>query len=273
MSSTIDVGALKKGVRAALKHMAKNPGKPAPDVKADYHQILAAAGMISDIFLREFQQQTLRAVRKTFEGDDPSPGCLKAADGPFTKVDEGVQGCTWLTKDKKRIFKVGKVSLRESHGLTRKYEEARMEFAITKAAGDLRIGPKVHDAYFCCDQGKDQCYYVILMDFVPGKSLWKWHKTASPAKRTAMRKKLLNLVRSLNDAGIEHADLHAENVIVSGESEHPVIIDYGMASWTKLERAKDRLSIDRFFSDTTTLQDTMEHVAKLMIHSGDIKIK
>lgn len=271
--ATIDVKALKKGVREALKHMSDHPGEPAPDTRADYGQILAASGMISDIFKREFQAHMLREVRKTFEGDEPTPGCLKASDGPFTAVGKGVQGSTWLTKDKKRLFKVGKVGLREEHGLTRKFEEARTEFAISEAAGDLGFGPKVHDAYFCCDEYQNDCYYVILMDYVPGKSLWEWHRKASPSKREAMRKEVLDMVHRLNDAGIEHADLHAENVIVSSETGRPIIIDYGMASWARAERVKDELSINRFFSETSTLQDTAEYVAKILIQKGLIKIK
>jgi tRNA A-37 threonylcarbamoyl transferase component Bud32 len=270
--ATIDIKSLRKAVVAAIKDMNERPGAPAPRVSANHDQVSAASGLIFREFEKEFQAIMLRDVRRYFAGDSPSPGCLKRSDGPFTKIGDGVQGCAWLSKDKKRAFKIGRVGLRDELDITRKFEEARSEFAIAEAAGELGVGPKVHDAYFCCDEYRDKCYYVISMDYVPGKSLYEWHKGASAAKREAMRRKLLAVVRKMGAAGIEHADLHAENVIVARGSGEPVVIDYGMASWAGAERVKDELFVNRFFSDTTSLKDAAYHVAKVLIHNKTIKV-
>ena len=268
--ATIDLRALKKAIGPAIKKMNESLGAPAPKVAASHEQILAVAGMVTYEFNKQFQQSMLREVRTFFSGKHPSR-CLDAADGPFKKLGEGVQGTVWLTKDRKRAFKIGYIGLRDDHGISRKFEETRTEFAITEAAAGLGIGPKVIDTYFCCNDTHDHCYYVLGMEFVPGKSLWEWSKKASAASKEEMRQKLLKLVRRLNDAGIEHADLHANNVIVSEQTGEPVIIDYGMASWAKAERLKDKLSINRFFSDTTTLADAAYYVARILISDGIVK--
>lgn len=270
MPSTIDTKGLRAAVALAVRRMNRSPGAPAPKVAATHDQILAVSGMIDAVFRREYQASMLKDVQR-HSADGSMVGCITPGAGKLKFLGEGVQGCVWRSQDGKKAFKIGKVGLREEHGLTRKFEEARAEHAISTAAGKAGIGPKTLDFYFCCPDDS-QCYYVLVMEFVAGKSLYEWHKTASVVKRADMRKRVLEVVKKLSAAGIEHADLHANNVVVTAAGA-PVVLDFGRASWAREERVKDRLSVDRFFSDTDTMADACYYAATLLIKSGAVVVK
>lgn len=270
-AATIDLKALRKAIASAIKGM--RPGQPAPRVSATPEQIKHVVDLTRRAFLKEYQAAELRTVAKHFgEGMSAEDGCLKATDGPFTKVAEGVYGSAWLTKDKTRIFKIGKVYLVDDvgHSVTESFDNARREFAIGRKAADLGVGPKVHDSYFCCSTD-DACYFVIVMDNVAGVTLKKWLKSASKSERENMRGAILDKVAVLNEAGIEHADLHSKNVLVTSDG-NPYIIDYGLASWASYERKWDVDMVNRTFSDTVNLDDVAYYVATVLIFRGDVKI-
>jgi len=213
-AATIDFKALRKAVAAAIRGM--KPGEPAPKARATADQLKHLHSLLWPSVRREYEANELRTVARHFDARKTTPegGCLKAADGPFTKVASGAYGTTWRTKDCTRIFKLSRVDLIDDpgHPVTEMFDAARREFEVGKLAGDLGVGPAVHDAYFCCSTA-EACYYVIVMDAVPGVTLRQWLKTAAPAARERMRAKLLTAVARLNAASVEHSDLHSKNVI------------------------------------------------------------
>lgn len=64
--------------------------------------------------------------------------------------------------------------------------------------------------------------YVLIMEFIPGKSLASIEKPTQPMKRMFEQ-----AVLSIWAAGVVHADLHFNNVII--QPGRVVIIDFGMA--------------------------------------------
>ena len=271
-AAQLDMKALRKAVAAAIKGM--KPGVPppkTPGVRSD--DVDAVVHLIYGTVLKEYQAHELKDVARHFDASKTTPdgGCLKASDGPFAKVGEGVYGSTWLTKDKTRIFKLSKVNLVDDpgHPVTESYDNARREFEVGKVAAKLGIAPRMHEAYFCCGSN-DVCYHVIVMDAVSGTTLKKWLKAASAKQRASMRVKLLAAVAKLNAAGVEHSDLHSKNVMVTPEHE-PVLIDFGLASWAD-DRRRDVDMINRTFSDTVGIDDITRHVAAVLISNGTIKV-
>ncbi len=109
------------------------------------------------------------------------------------------------------------------------------------------------------------------MDAVQGVTLAKWLRGASKPARLAMRARILEAVAKLHAAGVEHGDLHSENVIVTADGA-PVLIDFGWATWTR-DRRRDVDMVDRTFSGTVTLDDVRAYVATVLIANGTVRVK
>jgi len=273
MAASLDFDGLRRAVRAAIAAIRPGRAPPAtPGVSEE--QLKDVSGLIWRVFKEEYQLHAIGKIAASYDETKtrPVPGCVLRESGPFRKIGEGSYGAVWVTGDRRRAIKVGEVALaeKEGHAVLEQMEAARHEFAIARLAGELGVGPVVYDAYFCCSV-QSTCHYVIVMDALPGRSLTQWLASAGVGRREAMRKQVLDLVAKLSGAGVEHTDLHSDNVIVLPD-DRAFIIDYGLATWTGTDRRADVEAVNRTFSETFTLEETARHVAAVLVAKGAIKL-
>lgn len=278
--ATISSNKITKAVTSVLTDMmGPKRGSLAPDVSASWQQIRDASALIQPTVWSVYQKLVAKQIKVDIDAsDEPAMACLKGHHlKPYKVLGEGVHGTVWLTKstdgkhkEVESVVKVGNVELDNHPTVTRHYDRARREFAISKAAGELGVSPKVFDSFFCC-ANDDSCYYVIVMEYVPGVDLRTWKNRATPENIENMRLKMLEKTRILREAGIEHFDLHEGNVIVT-PYEEPVIIDFSLAQWINVsDFDDDEDSVQRIFSKTQTLDQIVKYVAKHLIHKNVIK--
>ncbi|ATB27308.1 serine/threonine protein kinase [Melittangium boletus] len=75
-------------------------------------------------------------------------------------------------------------------------------------------------------------YLVLVMEYVPGMTLYGWAREHNPCAREVVEK-LLPLVRSLRGLhaqGVFHRDLKGDNVLVRETDGAPVLVDFGAGS-------------------------------------------
>ncbi|WP_309892688.1 protein kinase domain-containing protein [Archangium sp.] len=72
----------------------------------------------------------------------------------------------------------------------------------------------------------------IVMEFVPGDTLWTFAYTQNPSARKATRIILDTALTlgAVHTAGVFHRDVKPENIIIRGVSERPILIDFGIGS-------------------------------------------
>jgi len=72
----------------------------------------------------------------------------------------------------------------------------------------------------------------IVMDFVPGDTLWTFAYNRNPSARKATRI-ILDAALTLGEvhaAGVFHRDVKPDNILIRGASERPILIDFGIGS-------------------------------------------
>jgi hypothetical protein len=119
-----------------------------------------------------------------------------------------------------------------------KYINFLNEIEMSKRAGEINVGPKIHDTYVCVNDEDSSCYGIIYMEYVNGMTLNDYlHTFKRNNQKEHVRKLLENKIFKLNNIGIMHNDLHADNVILLLDEDNNVtdlrIIDYGFAQYIK----------------------------------------
>jgi len=74
----------------------------------------------------------------------------------------------------------------------------------------------------------------IVTDFVPGRTLEEFAEVENPSARRSARI-LLEAALTLGEVhlqGVFHRDLKPENIIIQGQNERPVLIDFGVGTYT-----------------------------------------
>jgi serine/threonine-protein kinase len=72
----------------------------------------------------------------------------------------------------------------------------------------------------------------IVMEYVPGDTLWAFAYKQNPSARKATRI-ILDAALTLGEvhaAGVFHRDVKPDNILIRGESERPILIDFGIGS-------------------------------------------
>ncbi|ATB34777.1 hypothetical protein CYFUS_000184 [Cystobacter fuscus] len=72
----------------------------------------------------------------------------------------------------------------------------------------------------------------IVMEYVPGATLWAFAYKQNPSARKATRI-ILDAALTLGEvhaAGVFHRDVKPDNILIRGESERPILIDFGIGS-------------------------------------------
>jgi tRNA A-37 threonylcarbamoyl transferase component Bud32 len=167
------------------------------------------------------------------------------------------------------------------------------EVKVATLAGDIGVGPQVHDA-FVCVRG-DIPYGVTVMDFVDGGiKLSEWRTVASKADVIAAEKLVVAKLAKLHATGVIHGDLNAGNVmVVPKQPKQPKkgktkevgprgvsdvwIIDYGFSMQVS---DSDEWKADREKRDLYELKNLVEerkdtkreNIARRLVVNGYIKL-
>jgi tRNA A-37 threonylcarbamoyl transferase component Bud32 len=147
-----------------------------------------------------------------------------------------------------KFVKIGKVPTKQLRSKKLKRTEhlrslysVKKEIRIQKQAAELGIAPRVFGEFECED------YYIFIMEMIPKSyiSLRDFEKKYGKSGLKSIMPMVYNAIKLLNDDDIEHNDLHKGNIMVDKETNHVLIIDYGMAEikrgikFDEVERFKD----------------------------------
>lgn len=106
-------------------------------------------------------------------------------------------------------------------------ERLKIVTKIGKRAGDLKIGPKMYDAFVTIGENGN-VQIIKIFEIIDGKP-WAEVQWKTPKMQRAALDKLDGLIHKMNKAGIIHHDLHTNNVMV-GTNGSVYIIDFDLAT-------------------------------------------
>jgi serine/threonine protein kinase len=228
--------------------------------------------ILTPVVQSAYMQHFVGEIREKFQGHDEIPDCLSAFGGnDAVKLSAGQDGVVYKLPDG-TIAKLTLLRTHVDHPIPDPYmASAKYEVDIATRAGKLGVAPKVRDSFFCCSSRR--CYSVIIMDMINGPTLTRWSRNASTDEQDAMMQKLTASLKKLHAAGIVHADLHSNNVMV-GEDGEPLIIDFGRSFFMKEEGVRDIASIARTFHHTPgALDELVELVLLDLVDMHKIRIR
>ena len=108
------------------------------------------------------------------------------------------------------------------------------EASIAKKMGELNIGPKIHDVYYCISNGIIKYYFV--MDYMNQGTLNGYTEKNKITKLPNEHiKQIMNKIHKMHKHGIIHDDLHMNNILVNkknGKIEF-YIADFGLSKSLK----------------------------------------
>lgn len=146
------------------------------------------------------------------------------------------------------------------------------EVMISKKAGELGVGPRIQDYYYCGP--KKALRGIIVMDKIDHTyRSYIAKQTAAEKKRVALA--LAEKLLRLHDANIVHRDVHDRQILISSSGE-PFFIDYGLSHiWRNgklpfIMRALDISSFDYYMPkyikqhSTKVFNERMREVQKDM---------
>ena len=178
---------------------------------------------------KTWQSHGIRVVKTNLQ-EDLHQQCI-GNEKKLVKIGEGFFGTAYAMEreGQKLVVKIEKLKDSRLQNLGDFIESIR----ATQTAGELGIGPKVHESYVCL-QGRAH-HFVIVMDNIKGPTWDKFAEIAAPAEMTKAAKILKEKMIKLNKAGIHHRDLiNPKNIIVvlqSGKVINVVPIDYGISEF------------------------------------------
>lgn len=118
----------------------------------------------------------------------------------------------------------------------------KKEVEIQKMAYKYGFAPDIQDEAMC------ENYYIFIMDLLTSFVTWKeYKKTNSKENIEIMKKKIVKRIKELNSIGIEHFDLHSDNIIIRNKVPEIMFIDYGLAELNDPKEIYDES--ERFLND------------------------
>jgi tRNA A-37 threonylcarbamoyl transferase component Bud32 len=183
--------------------------------------------------------------------------CIKAEYNIKNKVEEsgsGAFGDVIKTKGKKYTYAVKVINIDKDEdnpwdnpwdrGMD-KLTEIETEAEITRKMGEIGIGPKLFDVYYCNNDGKPKYYFVL--EYMNQGSLQSYLQKKNLKKLPPLdNKKLLNKLQKMHDNGYIHNDLHSGNVLINKNANGSLdfyISDFGLSNnihtETKLSQDKE----------------------------------
>lgn len=172
----------------------------------------------SVVFIKQLNKERTKLVNSTQNGIK----CLQQNIKKLEQIGSGAFGIVYKINNNTAV-KIEK--LLPSANIS----TIKNEFKFSKLAGELGIGPKVYDTFFCT--GKDGTYSIIYMDFINGQTLKDWlNKNKSEQLKLDVKIILTQKINLLHKHKMFHNDLHSENIIVieaNKKIKDVFIIDYG----------------------------------------------
>jgi eukaryotic-like serine/threonine-protein kinase len=123
--------------------------------------------------------------------------------------------------------------------------------AVRRLCQEVRMARRIRHPHVCgvYDVGvheldrRDKCYFMT-MDHVDGQTLRGWASQRMLAIATVGRimRQVLSALDAVHSAGIAHADVKADNIMITGEpgSERAILIDFGLARRIREQREPTR---------------------------------
>tara|TARA_B100001964_G_C14181252_1_gene576367 strand:- start:618 stop:1526 length:909 start_codon:yes stop_codon:yes gene_type:complete len=110
----------------------------------------------------------------------------------------------------------------------------RQEINISKKMGELGIGPKIYDAYYCKENNKYLIF--IVQEYMKGGDLEQWLEDGNKftSKLKLELKKKINLMHT---NGFYHGDLHKNNILIQnkdGTNPELFLGDFGLTTSQKI---------------------------------------
>ena len=193
-------------------------------------------------------------------------GCL--GPGKFEKIGQGGFGTAYLTKKngEEVVVKIEKIKPMQLLDISKFVQSVN----ISKLVGSIGAGPKVFDAYACLYD--KQHYFVIWMEYIKGPTFLQYSKTASRTDIQRVYDLLQPKIDKIHAAGIIHADLNPNNIIVILKKNkiHDVVpIDFGIS---RDPRSWEVQAVKRMFK-SRELSERNTAIAAHLIEQNIIKFK
>lgn len=220
------------------------------------------------------------------DAGQPGPeglGCLRPGKSVTVKdvIGSGMYGTVYKV-DSKTAVKIQLMKESYNHevekymGMKRRIE---LEKEISIKAGELGVGPKVHDVYLCCGGAVNDkaCYMVMYMELLKGKTLAKLYGEGT-VRSTKLARRALDLleakVKILQKHRIFHQDLHEGNIWVCKNKDGKLdvkILDYGYANYfdDAVEVLKQRELKSLLFKSDDRIE---RYVAARLVETGAVQI-
>lgn len=235
-----------------------------------------------EIELFNFKSKKIHEYKPPADKQDDE-SCIKSKYD-VTKMDDigsGVFGNAFKikTKDKKTYaIKVIDFTKLEFENFKEQWKDAltieniENEATIAKEMGELNIGPKIHDVYYCIKNGLIKYYFV--MDYMNQGSLEDYMKKNKLSK--ANIKQILNKLNKMHKIGILHNDLHDGNILVNKNNKGKLeffISDFGLSKklsiLIKKTKQTETNSLETILTSGISLfeykEKKIEHITKYIL--------
>ena len=105
------------------------------------------------------------------------------------------------------------------------------EVNISKKMGELGIGPKIYDSYYCNYNGDNKVF--IVQEYINGGTLKSWLNDGNKLTPQLI-KNIHEKINKMHTNGYYHGDIHSENILLklnkSNKKEPEIfIIDFGLS--------------------------------------------
>ena len=130
-------------------------------------------------------------------------------------MGSGAFGTVYLVeKDKKQYaIKTQHINFNNMwYSPNQQMKQVKNEIDITKKMGDIDIGPKLYD-YYICQPDMNKISIFMVMEWMTEGSLNNWLQNNKLTK--TQEKSIVNKIKQMHDAGILHADIHDQNILVT----------------------------------------------------------
>ena len=154
----------------------------------------------------------------------------------------GFYGTTYLTSKGNHKYAV-KVQELVIHNI----EKGKIEASIAKKMGDIGVGPKIYESYFCTHNNKIQLFMV--QEYMSGGTLENWLSDGNKFT-PKLKKELKDKVKMMHKHGYYHLDLKNDNILIQNKNGKPELYlgDFG------LSKTKDTLTSDALLSDNNDIK-------------------
>lgn len=275
--TTINTGILQKRIKEYVKEFHEKKHKLKRKV---YDEIQILEGFIQETItslelVNKIKQSN--AALKTIRSKDIVLKCLRKPLTERQVLGSGEFGTVYKV-DSKTAVKITDLRVYEEFGLDVD-QSIKQEAKICRLAGELGIGPKIDDIYYCCDD-VNNCYSIMYMEMIDGKTLGNWLRDQHSTREL---KRVFNLleaaINTLHKNNIVHNDLHLHNIFVKQENKTVVgvyLIDFGLSCDVKTATDKllmrDKKSLDYLRNIVEPDTDIYSYVIARLIDNKDINI-